>query len=249
MWVFARVSEILKIGDREGENNKRGALWHLLVHCSVCIFLSPTSSRAPWASSPVLFLTQNHNDVKPLGSLTHGLNKCLMQNTCGHVTVWGVWPCDPLCECYTVTRMLILLTFILLICFVCTLYSPTYMGEYNVHTHIGCVWDHICTELLVGRLTGQCELLLCLGGSSSPAPLSSSKLRLRLKAAASCWAPPERLLGSPWCTLLPCSLTGRLSSWSRVWLSAWRCSITWKILHSSIFQINKSFGLGFRTQS
>lgn len=81
-------------------------------------------------------------------------------------------------------------------------------------------------KLVTGRLTGQCELLLRLTGSSRPTPLSSSKLRLRLKAAVSRWAPPDRLLGSPRCTLLPCSLAARDSSWSAAWLSACRCSMT-----------------------
>lgn len=75
-------------------------------------------------------------------------------------------------------------------------------------------------------LTGHCELLLCLGGSSSPAPLSSSKLRLRLKVPPSRWAPDKRLPGSALYTLLPCSLGARDSSSSRAWLSACRCSIT-----------------------
>lgn len=84
------------------------------------------------------------------------------------------------------------------------------------------------TGLLRERLTGHCKLLLCLWGSSKPVLLSSSKLRLRPKDAASCWWPPERLLGSAWCTTLPCSLAARDSSRSRAWLSVWRCCITWE---------------------
>lgn len=108
-----------------------------------------------------------------------------------------------------------------------------YMGEYDVHTHKHTQSSHtllwfISTKLLRRRQTGHWELLQYLGVSSRPAPLSSSKLRLRLKAAASCWTPPERLVGSAWCTLLPCSLAARDSSRSRAWLSAWRCSITWE---------------------
>ena len=133
-----------------------------------------------------------------------------LQWTCGHATVLGVWPRGPICD---------------------VLHAHKY-----AYTNFACVYGwvwyeplwYIYTEPLRVRLTGHCELLLCLWGSSSPAPLSSSKLRLRLKAAASCWAPPESLLGSPWCTLLPCSLAALDSSWIRAWLSAWRCSITWE---------------------
>lgn len=135
--------------------------------------------------------------------------------------VLGVWPCDTQIICLH-CQLLYLLSLL-----------RVHMGKLNVHAYSTSVWSYlllwcIFTELLTEWLTGQCEWLLNLGGSSVPAPHSSSKLRLRLKAPASCWAAPNRLLGSPWCTLLPCSLTARDSSWRRAWLSECRCSITWK---------------------
>ncbi len=73
--------------------------------------------------------------------------------------------------------------------------------------------------------------LCCLTDSSSPIPLSSSKLRLRLYVkfsglmVTSCGA-SEGLWGSSWVNTLPCSLHAPDSSRSS-WFSTWRCSRTY----------------------
>ncbi len=94
-----------------------------------------------------------------------------------------------------------------------------------------------CTSVLNGFVctavprTSQWALC-CLADSSSPTPLSSSKLRLRLYVkfsglmVTSCGA-SEGLRGSSWVnTLLPCSLHAPDSSCSS-WFSTWRCSRTY----------------------
>lgn len=109
----------------------------------------------------------------------------------------------------------------------CVWVSMMYMHTNTQSSHtLLCLFFY--TKFLRERLTGHWKLLLGLWGSSKPVLLSSSKLRLRPKDAASCWCPPERLPGSAWCTMLPCSLAARDSSRSRAWLSEWRCCITWE---------------------